>query len=244
MPTKIIGVRERARAQLVEEILVAARERLDSDGAGQLSLRSIARDLGMASSAIYRYFPSRDALLTALVIEAYDAVGAVVEESAATARAAGRDPGCTWLAVARAYRTWALENRPSFELVYGTPVRGYTAPQDTVRSALRLWHVIASVLGEALERDLLVRTGAPAGDDLLLPVVFEVAGVPDGQEPSPALADAAARSVAMYAGLVGAVATELAGHYDNITSDPARLFDVTAQTIAHGAGLLVDLPDD
>ncbi|PJJ77558.1 TetR family transcriptional regulator [Sediminihabitans luteus] len=243
MPTRAAGVRERARAQLVGEILAAARTKLAADGAADLSLRSIARDLGMASSAMYRYFPSRDALLTALVIDAYDAVGDVAEASAADARAAGAGPGPVWLAVARSYRSWALENRASFDLVYGTPVRGYDAPQDTVAPALRLWRVIASVLGEALARDELTpRATSPETRDLLRPVVLEVAGVPAGQSAPPHVADAAARSVALYAGLVGAVTTELAGHYADVTTDPSRLFDVTVQTMALGAGLAVELP--
>ena len=68
--------RERARAEITAEILDAARGYLATDGAPALSLRAIARDLGMASSAVYRYFKSRDELLTRLIIDAYDALGA------------------------------------------------------------------------------------------------------------------------------------------------------------------------
>ena len=75
--------RDRARAELMSELLAAARARLVSEGSAALSLRAVARDLGMASSAVYRYVPSRDALLTLLIIEAYDAVGQVAEEAAA-----------------------------------------------------------------------------------------------------------------------------------------------------------------
>src|SRR6478736_9694910 len=111
--------RERARAEIMAELLTAARARLVADGAADLSLRAVARDLGMASSAVYRYVESRDALLTLLIIEAYDAVGHVAEE------AAGRPatgPAAAWLEVARAVRGWALEQPYSFELIYGTPV--------------------------------------------------------------------------------------------------------------------------
>ncbi len=65
--------RERARAELTGEIKAEARRQLAARGAQQLSLRAVARELGMASSALYRYFPSRDDLLTSLIIDAYDA---------------------------------------------------------------------------------------------------------------------------------------------------------------------------
>ena len=75
--------RARVRAELIQEILAAAHEELAAEGAPGLSLRAIARRLEMVPSALYRYFPSRDSLLTALIIDAYEAVGA----------AAGRGPG-------------------------------------------------------------------------------------------------------------------------------------------------------
>src|ERR1700712_2445709 len=74
------GVRARIRAEMTDEIKTVARRHLASEGAN-LSLRAVARDLGMASSAIYRYFASRDELLTALIIDAYDAVGAAAEKA-------------------------------------------------------------------------------------------------------------------------------------------------------------------
>jgi len=92
------GVRARVRAELTREIAEVARQHLASDGAAGLSLRAVARELGMASSAVYRYFPSRDDLLTALIVDAYDALGEAAETAdslgLAFARAAtpGRHP--------------------------------------------------------------------------------------------------------------------------------------------------------
>src|SRR5215469_4392552 len=68
--------RERARAEITSEILDAGRRHLATDGASALSLRAIARELGMASSAVYRYVESRDDLLTRLIIDAYESLGA------------------------------------------------------------------------------------------------------------------------------------------------------------------------
>ena len=72
--------RERARAEITREILAAGRRHLATDGAAALSLRAIARDLGMASSAVYRYVASRDDLLTRLIIDAYDSLGAAADQ--------------------------------------------------------------------------------------------------------------------------------------------------------------------
>ena len=79
------GVRARVRAELTREIAEVARRHLASDGAAALSLRAVARELGMASSAVYRYFPSRDDLLTALIVDAYDAMGEAAEVADAAA---------------------------------------------------------------------------------------------------------------------------------------------------------------
>src|SRR5215468_9022279 len=84
------GVRARVRAEMTDEIKTVARRHLATDGAN-LSLRAVARDMGMASSAVYRYFASRDELLTALIIEAYDSVGEAAERAAATAAQEGAD---------------------------------------------------------------------------------------------------------------------------------------------------------
>src|ERR1700749_193782 len=73
--------RERARAELTREIKEEARRQLAATGAGGLSLRAVAKELGMVSSALYRYYPRRDDLLTALIIDAYNALGAAAEQA-------------------------------------------------------------------------------------------------------------------------------------------------------------------
>ena len=84
------GIRERARAETTAEIIRLAREQIAEHGAAELSLRAIARDLGMVSSAIYRYFASRDELLTRLIIDSYDRLGEAVEAADARCRPPGR----------------------------------------------------------------------------------------------------------------------------------------------------------
>ncbi|KRD43399.1 hypothetical protein ASE38_03870 [Cellulomonas sp. Root930] len=238
--TAPLRARERARAELMSELLAAARARLEAEGSAALSLRAVARDLGMASSAVYRYVPSRDALLTLLIIEAYDAVGQVAEQAAADAREIG--PAQAWLAVARAVRRWALDQPYSFELIYGTPVRGYRAPDDTVQSALRLWQVIIGLLMEAGGDGIL----DPAGPDFdpagrMAPEAYASAGFTDPSTVPDDVARTAIRSATLFTSLVGAISVELFGHLHRVAEDYARFFDVTIATAAAGVGLRISL---
>ncbi|MCE7003383.1 TetR/AcrR family transcriptional regulator [Kibdelosporangium philippinense] len=136
--------RDRARAELTQEIKNEARRQLAIDGAQKLSLRSVARALGMVSSALYRYFPSRDELLTALIIDAYNAVG-----DAAEGGKVGQTPRERWTAACQAIRAWARANPHEYALIYGSPIPGYVAPADTVAAAARVPLTLLSILGEA-----------------------------------------------------------------------------------------------
>src|SRR3712207_6501458 len=138
-------VRERVRAELTAEITAAARRQLAEVGAAALSLRAVARELGMASSALYRYFPSRDDLLTRLIVDGYDALGAAAEDADDPEESA-RD---RWTAVCRAVRTWARAHPHEYALLYGSPVPGYRAPRDTVPAASRVGVVLGRIVGDA-----------------------------------------------------------------------------------------------
>ena len=139
--------RERARAEITGEILEAGRRHLATDGAAALSLRAIARDLGMASSAVYRYVASRDDLLTRLIIDAYDSLGAAAEAREAVV---GRDDlAGRFTAICAAVRAWALAHPNEYALIYGSPVPGYVAPADTVRPASRVTTLLLRIIVEA-----------------------------------------------------------------------------------------------
>jgi AcrR family transcriptional regulator len=142
------SIRARVRAEMIEEIKTVARRHLASDGAN-LSLRAVARDMGMASSAVYRYFASRDDLLTALIIEAYDSVGEAAERAAAAAVSAGASFPDQLVATGHAVREWALAEPHQWALIYGSPVPGYQAPQDTIGPATRVILQIAAIIQDA-----------------------------------------------------------------------------------------------
>ena len=207
-------------------ILDAARRRLASEGAAALSLRAVARDVGLASSAVYRYVDSRDALLTALIIEAYDSLGEAVET--AEAGVAREDPLGRWLAIAHGVRDWALAHPHEYALVYGTPVPGYAAPQDTIGPATRVARVLADLLGDVHRRGLalpLPEVGA-AVERAILPVrSFLPPDIP---------AALVVRGVSSQAHLFGAVSFELFGQRHNVVADEllAAFFDEEMRLVA------------
>ncbi len=139
-----VTARELARTTLVDSIKRSARRQVATDGAARLSVRAVAREVGMVSSAVYRYFPSRDELLTALIVDAYDALGAAVEQAAA-----GVPPERSrerWRAVCGAVRTWGAAGPQEYALLFGSPVPGYQAPQDTVAPAARVPSALIAVV--------------------------------------------------------------------------------------------------
>lgn len=220
--------RERARLELTREILATARRQLGEVGPTNLSLRAVARELGMASSAIYRYFKSRDELLTALILEAYNDVGAAAEGADDPAA----EPGERWTAIWRAVREWALANRHEFALLFGTPVPGYAAPQETATAAGRMPLVLAAVIADAKAAGALEPLPAPACDPAcidegLAPLLSDV-------EFS---ADEIARILLAWNRLVGIVSYELHGHLKGVTADDAGFFDYTARASGVFAGL-------
>ncbi|MDH2425041.1 TetR/AcrR family transcriptional regulator [Sphaerisporangium sp. TRM90804] len=228
--------RERVRAELIREIKDVARRHLAVDGAAGLSLRAVARELGMVSSAIYRYFPSRDELLTALIIEAFDAVGTAVEEADASVpndRHLDR-----WMAVCRAIRAWALANPHEYALIHGSPVPGYVAPEATVPAAARDGQVMARILHDARQ------AGRLSPPPVALPPA-PASFAPDAariREALPLFApfpdDVIMLGLTAWTNVYGAVSFELFGMYRNmIESDRPATFDHMTLTLATLLGL-------
>ena len=138
--------RTRARAQTLSDITRIGREHLAADGAAALSLRAVARDLGVVSSAVYRYVSSRDELLTLLVVDAYSELGDEVD--AAVDAADG--PADKFRALSRAVRRWGLREPARYALLFGSPVPGYHAPaEQTTGPGTRVITTLVAVLQSA-----------------------------------------------------------------------------------------------
>jgi AcrR family transcriptional regulator len=209
----------------VEEIKASARRQLAEVGASELSLRAVARDLGMVSSAVYRYFASRDELLTALLVDAYDALGAVVEE-AATDRRGGFE--ARWVRVAVAVRTWAVDHPHEYSLLYGSPVPGYRAPTDTVPAAARPPVAALGVVADALHAGEIDPTRTVA---IARPLAADLARLRDGighDLPDEVLV----RSLYAWTQLFGGISFELFGHLANVVESPGELFTHQARRAA------------
>ena len=101
----------------------------------------------MASSALYRYFKSRDELLTRLIIDAYDSLGAAAEASEAAVDR--NDLAGRFTAICEAVRAWALAHPNEYALIYGSPVPGYVAPADTVPPATRVTALLLRIIVDA-----------------------------------------------------------------------------------------------
>lgn len=223
--------RARARAELTAEIKDEARRQLAVDGPGGLSLRAVARELGMVSSALYRYFPSRDELLTALIIDAYDSVGEAGER--ADARCRRTDVERRWLAVARAVRAWALDHPHEYGLIYGSPVPGYRAPQDTVGPATRITAVLVGILAEAHERG---RTDVRPAVSLPRRVRADLTGL-QARTGSNLPDELLAHGIMAWTLLFGTVSFELFGHLHGVIDDHAAFFDYELASVARLLGL-------
>lgn len=210
--------RHQARVALTATIKATARRHLGEVGAAGLSLRAVARELGLASSAVYRYFESRDALLTALIVDAYDAVGARAE--AALAAAPDRFEA-RWRAVAGAVRAWAVEHPHDYALVYGSPVPGYAAPQDTVDPAARVSLAMLRAVADGVAAgEIATEPSAPVARPLHrdLARLRELAapGVPD---------EVLLRALQAWTGLFGTISYLLFGHLHGIIEDGDAFFD-------------------
>ena len=220
-----------AREQTMREIVRIGREQLAAVGPTELSLRSVARELGVVSSAVYRYVASRDELLTLLIVDAFDELGdevdAALQQSSRSARAQVHK-------IASAVRDWAAREPSRYALIYGTPVPGYHAPAErTVDPGTRVVMALIGVIDQAY------RDGAVVAPDGQLPrsVRTDLDAIRREyqlQMPAPLLA----RSFALWIGLFGAVSFDVFDQYGTDTiSDRSALLRVHVDLLADVVGL-------
>jgi AcrR family transcriptional regulator len=225
--------RERARAQTIADIIRLGRQHLAEHGAAALSLRAVARDLGVVSSAVYRYVGSRDELLTLLLVDAYNDLGDAVE--AAVGSVPGEESRGRFAALARAVRGWALREPARYGLLFGSPVPGYQAPAErTTAPGTRVVNSLVQILDTAHRAGRLAERGpsvlpAPLAADL------EAIRRELGAEVPGALL---ARGTLVWTSLFGAVSFEVFGQYGAGTfSAPDELFEHHIAVLADLAGL-------
>ncbi|WP_344061159.1 TetR/AcrR family transcriptional regulator [Terrabacter lapilli] len=217
------GKRAQNRRAIEADILRVAREHLAHQGAAALSLRAIARDLGMVSSGIYRYVDSRDELLTRLIVDSFSSLAAAV--GTAHDAVPRHELEARWDAVGRALRTWALERPHDFALIYGSPVPDYEAPPErTVESGTAVLALLVRLLADIRAAGRLADAGhlgvdpdaaAAGAGPLLQDAMFDETGL-----------DAAtlAQGVAAWTLLLGGVTSEVFAQLGPLP-DGAALFE-------------------
>ncbi len=215
--------RERAREQTITEIIRIGRQHLATEGAAALSLRAVARDLGVVSSAVYRYVKNRDELLTLLVVDAYNQLGDEVDKAVVSA---GADYIAQYKALARAVRGWGIREPSGYALLFGSPVPGYRAPADrTTGPGTRVVRGLVDII-EAAHRSGKIAPGEQGEQSVLQPVLADdlarIRAELDLSAPEPVVI----RGVMAWSALFGAVSFEVFGQYgENTFTDPAGLFE-------------------
>ncbi|MGW5054485.1 TetR/AcrR family transcriptional regulator [Actinokineospora sp. NPDC004072] len=213
-------LRTTRRANAIQGIKDEARRQLRADGAHSLSLRGVARAMGFVSSALYRYFPSRDDLLTALIIDAYDALGETAEQADDPAAA----PARRWVAVCRAIRGWALANPAEYLLIYGSPIPGYQAPRDTVQPAGRAARVLAAIAADAPDAPI---STSLAEQMAVVAQALDVVIAPG----------AMARVTRAWTQVLGMISFELSGQFRGAIEPADEFFDAAVADLAAQIGL-------
>ena len=225
--------RARQRAAAIGEIKALARRQLAEQGPGALSLRAIAREMGTASSALYRYFPSQGDLVTALCVEAYDSLAGALT-AARDARPPGDHAG-RWAAVCRAYRRWSLDHPSDFALIFGTPLPGYHAPEEvTAAAAGRSLGVAAGVFAAA------VRAGAADPGRAQVPAGLKTGalwGALAGDSVLAAEPALAGIVLSAWASLLGYLVAEIFGSLTALICDTGLLYQAHVRTVMLGMGI-------
>lgn len=217
----------------MRDIVRIGRAHLATDGAAALSLRAVARDLGVVSSAVYRYVGSRDELLTLLVVDGYDELGDAVDAS--LAKVDRSDHAGRMTAIGRAVRTWALSEPATYALLFGSPVPGYEAPAErTTGPGTRVIGRLVEVWEDAWLADavdLPEETVAPRRLSRDLARLRRELGItaPDAL---------VARGMLAWAALFGCISFELFGQYGaDAFAEPKDLFEHHLRVLVETVGL-------
>jgi len=223
--TAVRATRAESRLLQIERIKSTSRRLIAEKGAPALSLREVAREMGLVSSAIYRYFPTRDDVLTALIVDAYNDLGAFAERAAA--RVSNDEPRRRLHAAASAIRKWAKSNPNEYALLYGSPVPGYEAPPFTVEPAARVALVLGSIVVDAWQRSNL-RT---EDDESAMKGVLETRAL---DEVMPGVPEAVrALSLMVWSQIFGCISFELFGHFVGTVRNANRFFVIVVDEAAN-----------
>lgn len=215
--------RERFREQTRDEAKQVAMEQLAESGIAGISVNAIAKRMGVTGPALYRYFASRDALLTELVTDGYRDLAETLEGLAHEHRAEA--PEVRFREVAGGFRGWALRAPQRFLLLFGTPVPGFRAPEETFEFADRAFRPILDVLGETA-------APAPSAADALDRQLLAWRDRRGGFAQS---APALRKAIRAWARMHGMISLEVTGQFAGMEVDPEPLFRAEVESILTGS---------
>jgi AcrR family transcriptional regulator len=214
------------------EIKEIALAQLASGGGAALSLRAIAREMGMASSALFRYFQNRDALLTELIIDSYSSLAESAESAEARVHTDSIED--RWMAICHGVRNWAVAHPHEYALIFGSPIPGYAAPPGTITPASRVPLLLGGLLGDLMSE----RSYDPAAHPEPSPAVRRAIDPVRPMMPEGVPSDLMVRGLMAWTYLFGAVSFEVFGHRHNVILDHEAFFDDEVRRMAVMVGLL------
>ncbi|MEU4344203.1 TetR/AcrR family transcriptional regulator [Nocardia sp. NPDC023852] len=228
----VLSRRERLRAEASREIQAIALRQMADAGPGAISLRGIAREMGMTPRAIYSYFPTRDDLITALISGIATSLADALET--ATNAVPETDPGGRLVAWGQALREWALAHPERFRLFYGHPIPGYQPPEDgpvdrTARRVCReLTRLVAAAWLDARHRQPQETSWSDLHPDYVAKIRKDLPDVPPA---------AAALALRVWGRMHGLVALEIDGHIHPVARNPAALHHAEMLDLVRSLGL-------
>ena len=229
--------RERQHAATLAEIKDVAWRQIAASGAPALSLRAIAREMGLTAPALYRYFPARDDLVTALIVDAYHSLADALED--ARQAHAPQAHYARLQAAGNAYRGWALAHPQRYALIFGTPIPGYVAPAEvTLPGAARALGILIEILGAAHAAGRLHPQGEFAALPAELAERYRAFGAGRGLDLPPEVLHMAVTS---WLRLHGLVSLELDGHFDSLLGSAEPLCAQLLDGLAVQFGLQPDV---
>jgi AcrR family transcriptional regulator len=219
---------ERLREATRQEIKAAARKLMGEVGTAGVSIRAISRELGLTPPALYHYYDSLDALITALILDAFNALADAME---AARDAEQGDSIHKLMSVMIAYRRWALEHAVDFQLIYGNPIPGYNAPADlTVPAAARGFAIVVGIIEQARRASPSVSGAIPRTVKTQLEQVIQHEGYPV----SPL---ALYNSVSGWVRIHGTIMLELYGHLEPVVGDVDAFYRAQLEGMLREMGL-------
>jgi AcrR family transcriptional regulator len=227
--------RERLRETTFAEIKSVARQQMAEQGTASISLRAIASQMGMAAPSLYNYFKSRDDLITALLIEAFNSLADVLEAAslAITTKTGGEKLFAAYLA----YRDWALRNSTDFSLITGSPIPGYHAPENiTTPAAKRIMSLFQELWQEACSHNQFTIPAEYAEIPDGLRQQLEAWEELEGNDLPPAVLHLLLTS---WAKAQGMVSLELYGQLRYTLKDPFEFYQFEIRSLLRRIGLSI-----